>query len=114
MLTIILATAGFDAWIVVGVGALLLGILMVVEMGLVLGSKYFQVPAAEAVITAGVSNTKSIGALMFIEPVELPVDKGTQKVAFAELDHAFAIACAGEIAAVESQHVASLKMKSVS
>lgn len=29
MLTIILATAGFDAWIVVGVGALLLGILMV-------------------------------------------------------------------------------------
>lgn len=29
MLTIILATAGFDSWVVVGVGALLLGILMV-------------------------------------------------------------------------------------
>ena len=48
--------------------------LMVMEMGLVLGSKYFQVPAAEALVPAGVSNTKAIGALMFsdyVYPFEL-------------------------------------------
>jgi NADH-quinone oxidoreductase subunit J len=52
----------------------MLGILMVMEMGLVLGSKYFQVPAAQAMVPAGVSNTKSIGALMFTDfvyPFEL-------------------------------------------
>ena len=42
---------------------------MVMEMGLVLGSKYFQVPASEAITPAGISNTKSIGALMFTEYV---------------------------------------------
>jgi NADH-quinone oxidoreductase subunit J len=47
----------------------MLGILMVVEMGLVLGSKYLQVPLADAVSPAGISNTKSIGALMFSEYV---------------------------------------------
>ena len=43
----------------------MLGLLMVMEMGLVLGSKYFQVPASEAVVPAGISNTKAIGELMF-------------------------------------------------
>ena len=55
-------------------GGALLGLLMVAEMGLVLGSKYFQVPAADAVLPAGISNTKSIGALMFsdyVYPFEL-------------------------------------------
>jgi len=46
-----------------------LGILMVLEMGLVLGSKYFQVPAAEAMTPSGISNTKEIGRLMFSEYV---------------------------------------------
>jgi NADH-quinone oxidoreductase subunit J len=46
-----------------------LGVLMVLEMGLVLGSKYFQVPAAEAMTPAGISNTKEIGRLMFSEYV---------------------------------------------
>ena len=55
-------------WNYLPLGALL-GILMVFEMGLVLGSKYFQVPASEAVVAAGVSNTKSIGALMFTDYV---------------------------------------------
>jgi NADH-quinone oxidoreductase subunit J len=55
-------------WNYLPLGALL-GVLMVVEMGLVLGSKYLQVPAAEIITTAGVSNTKSIGALMFSEYV---------------------------------------------
>jgi NADH-quinone oxidoreductase subunit J len=60
-------------WHYLPLGALL-GILMVMEMGLVLGSKYFQVPASEAVVPAGVSNTKSLGALMFsdyVYPFEL-------------------------------------------
>lgn len=55
-------------WNYLPLGAML-GILMVVEMGLVLGSKYLQVPLADAVVPAGVSNTKSIGALMFSEYV---------------------------------------------
>ena len=51
-----------------------LGILMAGEMALVLGSKYLQVPAADVIVPAGVSNTKSIGALMFsdyVYPFEL-------------------------------------------
>ena len=55
-------------WNYLPLGAVL-GLLMVMEMGLVLGSKYFQVPASEAIIPAGISNTKSIGALMFTEYV---------------------------------------------
>jgi len=55
-------------WKYLPLGALI-GFLLVGEMGLVLGSKYFQVPAAEAVVPAGISNTKSIGALMFSEYV---------------------------------------------
>ncbi len=52
----------------------LIGVLMVIEMGLVLGSKYFRVPASEAISPAGVSNTKAIGELMFsdyVYPFEL-------------------------------------------
>jgi len=62
---------GFWSYLPLGT---MLGILMVMEMGLVLGSKYFQVPAAQAMAPAGVSNTKSIGALMFTDfvyPFEL-------------------------------------------
>lgn len=55
-------------WNYLPLGALL-GLLMVVEMGLVLSSKYFQIPAAEALVPAGGSNTKSIGALMFTDYV---------------------------------------------
>ena len=55
-------------WNYLPLGAVL-GLLMVLEMGLVLGSKYFQVPAADAQVPAGVSNTKEIGALMFSEYV---------------------------------------------
>ncbi len=55
-------------WNYLPLGAVL-GVLMVMEMGLVLGSKYFQVPAAEAMLPPGVSNTKEIGALMFSEYV---------------------------------------------
>ena len=55
-------------WNYLPLGAVL-GLLMVLEMGLVLGSKYFQVPASEAITPAGISNTKSIGALMFTEYV---------------------------------------------
>ncbi len=55
-------------WRYLPLGAVL-GMLMVGEMGLVLGSKYFQVPASEAVIPAGVSNTKEIGALLFTDYV---------------------------------------------
>ena len=55
-------------WNYLPLGAML-GILMVVEMGLVLGSKYLQVPLVDALVPAGVSNTKSIGALMFSEYV---------------------------------------------
>jgi len=55
-------------WSYLPLGAVL-GILMVLEMRLVLGNKYFQVPAAEAVTPAGISNTKEIGRLMFSEYV---------------------------------------------
>ena len=55
-------------WNYLPLGALL-GLLMALEMGLVLGSKYFQIPAAEALVQVGVSNTKSIGALMFTDYV---------------------------------------------
>ena len=60
-------------WNYLPLGALL-GLLMALEMSLVLGSKYFQIPAAEATVPAGVSNTKSISALMFTDfvyPFEL-------------------------------------------
>ena len=65
------------AIILVYVGAvmvLFLFVVMVMEMGLVLGSKYFQVPAAAAMVPAGVSNTRNIAVLMytdFVFPVEL-------------------------------------------
>lgn len=55
-------------WNYLPLGALL-GLLMALEMSLVLGSKYFQIPAVEAMVPAGVSNTKSIGALMFTDYV---------------------------------------------
>jgi len=55
-------------WNYLPLGAML-GVLMVVEMGMVLGSKYLQVPAVDVITPAGVSNTKSIGALMFSEYV---------------------------------------------
>ncbi|MDP3439273.1 MAG: NADH-quinone oxidoreductase subunit J [Azonexus sp.] len=55
-------------WNYLPLGAIL-GILMVVEMSLVLGSKYLQVPAADVLLPAGISNTKSIGALMFSDYV---------------------------------------------
>jgi NADH-quinone oxidoreductase subunit J len=60
-------------WNYLPLGAML-GVLMVVEMGVVLGSKYLQVPALDVIAPAGVSNTKSIGALMFsdyVYPFEL-------------------------------------------
>jgi NADH-quinone oxidoreductase subunit J len=60
-------------WNYLPLGAVL-GLLMVLEMGLVLGSKYFQVPISEAVVPAGVSNTKEIGALLvtdYVLPFEL-------------------------------------------
>jgi len=55
-------------WNYLPLGAVL-GMLMVAEMGLVLGSKYFQLPAAGAVVPAGVSNVKEIGRLMFTDYV---------------------------------------------
>jgi NADH-quinone oxidoreductase subunit J len=55
-------------WNYLPLGAVL-GLLMVLEMGLVLGAKYFQVPIAEAAVPAGVSNTKEIGALLVTEYV---------------------------------------------
>lgn len=60
-------------WNYLPLGALL-GLLMVMEMGLVLGSKYFQVPIAEAAVPAGISNTKEIGSLLvtdYVFPFEL-------------------------------------------
>ena len=60
-------------WNYLPLGALL-GILMVIEMGMILGSKYLQVPATDVMTAGGVSNTKSIGALMFsdyVYPFEL-------------------------------------------
>lgn len=55
-------------WRYLPLGAVL-GLLMVLEMGLVLGSKYFHVPIAEVAVPAGVSNTKEIGALLVTEYV---------------------------------------------
>lgn len=55
-------------WNYLPLGAML-GVLMVVEMSLVLGNKYLQVPLTDVVVPAGISNTKSIGALMFSEYV---------------------------------------------
>ena len=53
----------------------LVGLLMVLEMGLVLGDKYFfMAKAADAVQPAGISNVKALGALMFsdyVYPFEL-------------------------------------------
>ncbi|WP_028994590.1 NADH-quinone oxidoreductase subunit J [Azonexus hydrophilus] len=60
-------------WRYLPLGAVL-GLVMVLEMGLVLGSKYFQVPISEVVVPAGVSNTKEIGALLvtdYVFPFEL-------------------------------------------
>ncbi|KAF4533618.1 hypothetical protein B566_EDAN005665 [Ephemera danica] len=60
-------------WNYLPLGALL-GLLMAMEMGMVLGSKYFQVPASEAVVAPGVSNTKEIAVAMFtnfVYPFEL-------------------------------------------
>ena len=60
-------------WNYLPLGAIL-GLLMVMEMGLVLGSKYFHVPAADVLVPVGISNTKSIGILMFTDfvyPFEL-------------------------------------------
>lgn len=60
-------------WNYLPLGAML-GILMVIEMGMVLGSKYLQVLATDVMTAGGVSNTKSIGALMFsdyVYPFEL-------------------------------------------
>lgn len=60
-------------WNYLPLGAVL-GLLMVLEMGLVLGSKYFQVPISEAVVPSGVSNTQEIGALLvtdYVFPFEL-------------------------------------------
>lgn len=55
-------------WSYLPLGALL-GLLMVFEMSLVLGAKVLRVPATEVLMPAGISNTKSIGALMFSEYV---------------------------------------------
>lgn len=55
-------------WSFLPLGAVL-GAVMVFEMVLVLGAKFFRVPAAKALVPAGISNTKSIGALMFSEYV---------------------------------------------
>jgi NADH-quinone oxidoreductase subunit J len=60
-------------WNYLPLGAVL-GLLMVLEMGLVLGSKYFHVPIGEVAVPAGVSNTKEIGALLvtdYVFPFEL-------------------------------------------
>ncbi|MCA1938216.1 MAG: NADH-quinone oxidoreductase subunit J [Dechloromonas sp.] len=60
-------------WRYLPLGAVL-GLVMVLEMGLVLGSKYFQVPISEVVVPVGVSNTKEIGALLvtdYVFPFEL-------------------------------------------
>jgi NADH-quinone oxidoreductase subunit J len=62
---------GFWNYLPLGV---VLGALMVVEMGLVLGSKHLQLPAAQFATAPGVSNTKEIGRLMFTDfvyPFEL-------------------------------------------
>lgn len=56
-------------WSYLPLGAVL-GLLMVLEMGLVLGSKYFQVTAADVPgPDAGVSNTQELGRLLFTDYV---------------------------------------------
>jgi NADH-quinone oxidoreductase subunit J len=55
-------------WSYLPLGAVL-GVLMVLEMGLVLGSKYLQVPISEAAVPPGVSNTREIGARLVTEYV---------------------------------------------
>lgn len=60
-------------WRYLPLGAML-GLVMVLEMGLVLGSKYFQVPLSEAVVEPGISNTRELGALLvtdYVFPFEL-------------------------------------------
>ena len=60
-------------WRYLPLGAML-GLVMVLEMGLVLGSKYFQVPLSEAVVEPGISNTRELGALLvtdYVLPFEL-------------------------------------------
>jgi NADH-quinone oxidoreductase subunit J len=60
-------------WNYLPLGAVL-GLLMVLEMGLVLGNKALQIPASAAVTPPGVSNVKEIGRLMFTDfvyPFEL-------------------------------------------
>ncbi len=60
-------------WRYLPLGAML-GLVMVLEMGLVLGSKYFQVPLGEAVVEPGISNTRELGALLvtdYVFPFEL-------------------------------------------
>ncbi|MFV0371407.1 MAG: NADH-quinone oxidoreductase subunit J [Azonexus sp.] len=60
-------------WRYLPLGAMV-GLVMVLEMGLVLGSKYFQVPLAEAVVEPGISNTRELGALLvtdYVFPFEL-------------------------------------------
>lgn len=61
-------------WSYLPLGAVI-GILMVIEMGMVLGSRYFQVLDSEVPgVPAGVSNTKELGALLatdYVYPFEL-------------------------------------------
>ena len=60
-------------WRYLPLGAML-GLVMVLEMGLVLGSKYFQVPLSETVVEPGISNTRELGALLvtdYVFPFEL-------------------------------------------
>lgn len=56
-------------WSYLPLGAVL-GLLMVLEMGLVLGSKYFQVTTVDVPgPDAGVSNTQELGRLLFTDYV---------------------------------------------
>ena len=60
-------------WRYLPLGAML-GLVMVLEMGLVLGSKYVQVPLSEAAVEPGISNTRELGALLvtdYVFPFEL-------------------------------------------
>ncbi|WP_415033962.1 NADH-quinone oxidoreductase subunit J [Azonexus sp.] len=55
-------------WRYLPLGAMV-GLVMVLEMGLVLGSKYFQAPLAEAAVEPGISNTRELGALLVTDYV---------------------------------------------
>ena len=61
-------------WSYLPLGAVI-GILMVIEMGMVLGSRYFQVLDSDVPnVAAGVSNTKELGVLLatdYVYPFEL-------------------------------------------